>query len=75
MSQNGTTVPRTTHQGDLGGTGGAAPVQKTRDGDEPAPEIKPPLPNEVPAPQTPGPDIAPYQPPPAVEPGMPQPEA
>jgi hypothetical protein len=43
--------------------------------DEPEPEIKPPLPEEIPAPQAPQPEIAPYQPPQPVDPGFPQPEA
>jgi hypothetical protein len=43
--------------------------------DEPSPEIKPPVPNEIPSPQATQPEIEPYQAPPPADPGMPQPEA
>jgi len=51
-----------------------------KDGDEDKtnpnpPEIRPPLPNEVPGPQPSGPDITPFQAPPPADPGFPQPEA
>ncbi len=45
------------------------------DDDEPGPDIKPPLPNEVPAPQPSQPDVQPYDPPPPADPGLPAPEA
>ena len=45
------------------------------DDDQPGPDINPPAPQEIPAPQAPQPEIAPYQPPQPVDPGMPQPEA
>jgi hypothetical protein len=45
------------------------------DDDDAGPDIKPPLPQEIPAPQAPQPEIAPYQPPQPVDPGLPQPEA
>ena len=61
--------------GELGGTGYQdSEIQDSQEG-ESEPDIKPPLPQEVPAPQSPQPDIAPYQAPPAVTPDMPQPEA
>lgn len=44
-------------------------------GDEPQPDIKPPLPNEVPAPQPSSPDVEPYQAPPPADPATPQPQA
>jgi hypothetical protein len=44
-------------------------------GDEPGPDIKPPLPNEVPAPQPSQPDVEPYEAPPPADPGLPAPEA
>ena len=50
----------------------------SREGDEPArapPEIKPPLPQEVPAPQPSQPEIVPVETPPPMDPGLPQPEA
>ena len=46
-----------------------------REDDEPEPDIKPPLPQEIPAPQAPQPEISPYQPPQPADPGTPQPEA
>jgi hypothetical protein len=56
----------------------AAPGRHDDDGqsgDEPQPDIKPPLPNEVPAPQPSQPDVEPYQTPPPADPGLPQPTA
>jgi len=44
-------------------------------GDEPQPDIKPPLPNEVPAPQPSSPEVEPYQAPPPADPATPQPQA
>ncbi len=55
----------------LGGTGKGG----DNAGDEPTPEIKPPLPQEIPAPQTPQLEIAPFQAPPPADPGLPAPEA
>ena len=46
-----------------------------REDGEPEPDIKPPLPNEVPAPQPSQPDVEPYEPPPPADPGLPAPEA
>ncbi len=39
------------------------------------PEIKPPLPNEVPAPQPSQPEIVPVEAPPPMDPGLPSPVA
>jgi hypothetical protein len=72
-------------KGELGGTGkrcGQRSAANTdadtgaeeKDNPDP-PEIKPPLPNEVPAPQPSIPDIAPFQTPPPADPGLPQPQA
>jgi len=55
-----------------GGEGGEAGRDDEGEHDNP-PEIKPPLPNEVPAPQPSEPEIAPFQPDPPADPGMPQP--
>jgi hypothetical protein len=48
-----------------------------REGEEdaPNPEIKPPLPNEVPAPQPSQPEVEPHEAPPPADPGLPAPEA
>lgn len=46
-----------------------------QNGDEPQPDIKPPLPNEVPAPQPSSPEVEPYQAPPPADPSTPQPTA
>jgi hypothetical protein len=43
--------------------------------DAPEPDIKPPLPNEIPAPQPTQPEVEPYQAPPPADPGLPAPEA
>jgi hypothetical protein len=45
------------------------------DHDTPQPDIKPPLPNEIPAPQPSQPDVVPYRAPPPADPGLPAPEA
>ncbi len=61
--------------GELSGTGHQDSEALDPQEGESEPDIKPPLPQEVPAPQSPQPDIAPYQAPPAVTPNLPQPEA
>jgi hypothetical protein len=57
------------------GTSGGDDDDNGKNDDEPQPDIKPPLPDEVPAPQPSSPEVEPYQTPPPADPQMPQPKA